>query len=789
MNINFGFQGLCCESFTMSRAHCLEITFQQSRYQYSQASGKFRKLMQRRESSSHGHCAAESRVAATNVDKQHIINLHSAVSDQINGYNKSNNTQRNHCEISTTQSLTNVETVTMSHRMDTNVGSQQNRENEMYNQTMEKSTGELQEQVTQLRMQTETREMNASTWTRDNNDKEEKQQNEHETDQRYTNLTFDYAISPTRSFNGEALATGYARDTYDILKTSDGLINVFTDNPVNLTPNNKCLAELERLYAEFRASEKLIEQKLKAKAYDSNSNSKSLDTDYENMRLNVPASTEALNRNDVDLTMKPHNSSNSVILTTTNSVTALTTNGCQHSPSLTIQVNQNNDKNINNNQISSSGSDINIKLLRNQNQSDTNLLLNQSTVNTIAMTTTSTPTKTTTNGVSVVNCNYGNISSNNKNNNNNYSKYVSSNNSNNNNNNSNNHNNQSITSLSINAFKYIQQQKQQQQEQQHNTSIHLRSTATYAAANASTITPHSNHRDQRRRERRERRYLAHTSSLLGQTPTALTPGHFRHTPTHPHHHHPQHNHHRLLERHSIPTPHLTALLHPAHMHAAMTGNHLTSLSHQSTPSPPPPPPPATMLRPMLPDILHNHFPPPYSALPCGGSQMSNGTTIALGPPPPLPSPSPHGTTILGSASPPPPPSAAGTTMLTSVISTVPMPGAAAIVNDGRFTLPLPIIRSSSSSCVPCNSSSSNSSSGSYSSSCSSSSSSSSSSSNSSGSSTLTHMLSYLFDATTLITIYRKILIIIIIIIMISTANSKRDVCDKQRPLVYPLNVN
>ncbi|KAI9576701.1 hypothetical protein GQX74_010683 [Glossina fuscipes] len=80
------------------------------------------------------------------------------------------------------------------------------------------------------------------------------------------------------------------------------------------------------------------------------------------------------------------------------------------------------------------------------------------------------------------------------------------------------------------------------------------------------------------------------------------------------------------------------------------------------------------------------------ALPCGGSQMSNGTTMALAAPPPLPSPPLHGATILGSASPTPPSSAAGTTILTSVISTVPMPGATAIVNDGRFSLPLPIIR-------------------------------------------------------------------------------------------------
>ncbi|KAL9917542.1 uncharacterized protein ACN427_000292 isoform 2-T2 [Glossina fuscipes fuscipes] len=793
-------------------------------------------------------CAAESRVPATNVDKQHI-NLRNAVSDQINSYNSCNNTQKSHCEIFTMQSLTNVKRISMSHHMDTNVGSQQNQENEINNHT-----GELQEQVTQLRTPIEKREMHALTCARDSKHKEEKQENEHKNDQLYTDLVYDYAISSTRSFDGETLAVGYTRNTYDTLKTTGGLVNVLTNNSINLTPDNKCLAELERLYAEFRASEKIIEQQLKAKAYDTNSDLKLFDTDCANMRLNVPASTEAFNRNGVNLTVKPHNSSNSVILTTTNSVTALTTNECQHSPSLTIQVNQNNDKNTANNdnkknRFNDSGSDANIKLLQNQNQSDKKALVHQSNVNIITTTTTT----TTTNGVSVVNCNYGNIGSNNENNN----KHISSNNNNNDNsnNNINNHNNQSITSLSIDAFKYIQQQQQQQQQNTtthvingHNSkastrttakhltnssennqnsitsyyhsgnsndsnnnknnssnnndnsisfslvpnlynksyeamnavknenrfandecfisssgnynnhkssnsinnikvniiqvnatatiatvstaastnvtiaapattttaiipkrtftstecqtddipTVKLRSTATYAAANASTIPPHSQHRDQRRRERRERRYLAHNNSLLGQIPTALARGHFRHTPTYPHHHHPQHNHHRLLERHSMPASHLTALLHPAHMHAAMTGTHLASLSHQSTPSPPPPPSPATMLRPTLPDILHNHFPPPYSALPCGGSQMSNGTTMALAAPPPLPSPPLHGATILGSASPTPPSSAAGTTILTSVISTVPMPGATAIVNDGRFSLPLPIIRRSPS---------------------------------------------------------------------------------------------
>ncbi|CAD7077975.1 unnamed protein product [Hermetia illucens] len=78
---------------------------------------------------------------------------------------------------------------------------------------------------------------------------------------------------------------------------------------------------------------------------------------------------------------------------------------------------------------------------------------------------------------------------------------------------------------------------------------------------------------------------------------------------------------------------------------------------------PPPPPPPPMIRPsMLPDILHSHFPPPYTAL----------QSLANPPPPPPPS-----------------------SLITPVISTVPMATATA-VNDGRFTIPLPVIRRSPS---------------------------------------------------------------------------------------------
>ncbi|XP_028900629.1 uncharacterized protein LOC105219129 isoform X2 [Zeugodacus cucurbitae] len=167
-------------------------------------------------------------------------------------------------------------------------------------------------------------------------------------------------------------------------------------------------------------------------------------------------------------------------------------------------------------------------------------------------------------------------------------------------------------------------------------------------------------RVQRRRDRRERRHLHQQFSASYPHP-------------HPHQFHTSAPLRRPHDRHSMPPcpapiPGITTLhLQPGAHH---------TLGPSSTTIP------ATMsalLRPMLSDLLHRHFPPPYSALP-----LNRCATTAL-------TSSPH-PTIVGPAPPPP-----GTTLLSPVISTVPMPGISPpVVSDGCFTLPLPIIRRSPS---------------------------------------------------------------------------------------------
>ncbi|XP_055916454.1 uncharacterized protein LOC129949191 [Eupeodes corollae] len=137
-------------------------------------------------------------------------------------------------------------------------------------------------------------------------------------------------------------------------------------------------------------------------------------------------------------------------------------------------------------------------------------------------------------------------------------------------------------------------------------------------------------REQRRRERRERRQQQQQHVQQQQQ---------------------MQQHQRLSRHHSHshpPSQQPPLLQHPAH--------HTMSAAA------------AAMLRPMLPDILHSHFPPPYSALP-----LSQG---APPPPPPLP---PHAASLI-----------------TPVISTVPIAATATMVGDGRFSIPLPIIRRSPS---------------------------------------------------------------------------------------------
>lgn len=96
-----------------------------------------------------------------------------------------------------------------------------------------------------------------------------------------------------------------------------------------------------------------------------------------------------------------------------------------------------------------------------------------------------------------------------------------------------------------------------------------------------------------------------------------------------------------------------------------------------------------LARALLPDILHAHYPPPYTAL-------SVPVPLTAAAPPPPPPPAAVASAAQGQqphAAPQAPPPA-----LTSVISTVPLPGPlpAPLMNDGRFTLPLPIMRRSPS---------------------------------------------------------------------------------------------
>ncbi|XP_039956233.1 serine-rich adhesin for platelets [Bactrocera tryoni] len=164
----------------------------------------------------------------------------------------------------------------------------------------------------------------------------------------------------------------------------------------------------------------------------------------------------------------------------------------------------------------------------------------------------------------------------------------------------------------------------------------------------------------RRRDRRERRHLHQQLSTTYPHP-------------HPHQFHISGQLRRPQDRHSMPPgsapiPGITALHLQSGVHHTL-GSSSTNMPAAMS----------ALLHPMLPDLLHRHFPPPYSALPVNRC----ATTALTTPPPP---------TIVGPAPPPP-----GTTLLPPVISTVPMPGISPpMVSDGRFTLPLPFIRRSPS---------------------------------------------------------------------------------------------
>ncbi|XP_065368857.1 probable serine/threonine-protein kinase DDB_G0282963 [Calliphora vicina] len=735
----------------------------------------------------HEHCPTTQHVAATNVDNEHIIN--------INNNNNNNTTTENiNGETPIQQQALIHQQQQYTHeqiQVDANTKSKQNQENEnkqnnnfIICQQQQHIQKQLQNPTTTYEEHPEKEtckreaEMNTNELTIDRIECEHKMNaplfmatttNASTTTSNMTGSLFydsSSAISLTRSFEANTSYTVGLTDVYDSFNT-DLQDETRKTTTYSLTPN-KCLAELERLYAEFRASESLREQKLRE------SQNQLEKTETDNMRLNVPASTtnsvskmatEVSGKSVSETRLNP--STSSVFLTTTNSVTTIT-NPCQRTPSLTIQVNQNvnvsnannNSNNNNNNNNYNNNTSVNNGgggQHENNESQQHQVVLNQAIVN------------TTTNGVSVINCNYvNNVNNNNNksitnlcdnatNTNNSVDNITTATNNNVGRNPKNNHcspnhdtNSNNISKnindncsgsgnsdidpphssvpqvLSVNNVKDHVIAKNYQKHlnnapntqvkviqvnevapKANNTSsssssstptsspqrtftstecqtddisaVQLRSPSATRPALTSTSSANSNNnREQRRRERRERRHLQHTASLL-VAPT--------HSHPHPHNHPLRHGH---LDRHSMPAPPLPPILHPPHMHPGLAGN-LQHNGHN-----------VAMLRPMLPDILHNHFPPPYSALPqsmttgSGNMPHHNGSPIPFSHPhshPHHPLPQTPTATILG---PPPPPPPAGTTLLTSVISTVPIPGATPMVSDGRFTLPLPIIRRSPS---------------------------------------------------------------------------------------------
>ncbi|KAH8262287.1 hypothetical protein KR038_011716 [Drosophila bunnanda] len=406
----------------------------------------------------------------------------------------------------------------------------------------------------------------------------------------------------TISFSATFDAAATNADCYSRSSGNYGGYRSVYDSKSVLRPN-KCLAELERLYAEFRASESRFERGLSQ-----------LDIENANeMRLNVPA-TAAAAATVASSNGNSSSSSSSVFLnsdeaksisniavlpaakeTAAAGTTATTTSkSCQRQPSLTIQVNNNNNNNGNTTNGTNNGNRVSVA------SSPTSIVNNN-------------------NGVCVVNCSYtpsssssssntsntsntGNNANNNNNNNNSvveinnkvFSASVQNKLNNNNNNNngsvqadnsvniinvnassSNNSNPRTFTStecqtddLTASSSRDSQQQQEQQQQQQEQLQQQQQQIRT---------------REQRRRERRERRQQQ-------QQQQQFPP------------HHPR--------RHHATT-------------AAVQQQHAAHAAHAAPPQPP---------------------------------------------------------------------------ALTSVISTVPLPGPlpAPLMNDGRFTLPLPIMRRSPS---------------------------------------------------------------------------------------------
>ncbi|EDW92038.1 actin cytoskeleton-regulatory complex protein PAN1 [Drosophila yakuba] len=519
------------------------------------------------------------------------------------------------------------------------------------------------------------------------------------------------AISLSATFGGPTLysANSSNRNCYNSNRSSSNHRPLYDSSSSSVLRPNKCLAELERLYAEFRASESRFERGLSQCQLDIE-NANATDTVSE-MRLNVPATAAAdtsCSNSNSSSNNNSSSSSSSVFLnvsgssstdsgdnqvvdearsisniavlpaTATTTTATATSKSCQRQPSLTIQVNNNNSNNSTNG--TSNGNRVSVA-------SPTSIVNNN-------------------NGVCVVNCSYTPSSSNNNNNNNSSSSSCISNTT-----NSNISNNNSVVEINKcvpAAAKVFSASVQNQNrlnnngscpngDQQHVAAVTTASNNNHvqpdnsvniinvnaSSSSSSNSNSNNNHprtftstecqtddlsastssnlqqqqqqqqhqirtREQRRKERRERRQ---------QQQQQFQPHHAR--------------------RHPPPPP--PPQLHPP--------PHL----HHPHPHPLPHPHPAAMglARALLPDILHAHYPPPYTALP-----VPVPVAMSAAPPP--------ATAVAASAaaagqqpahaSPAPPPA------LTSVISTVPLPGPlpAPLMNDGRFTLPLPIMRRSPS---------------------------------------------------------------------------------------------
>ncbi|XP_033152671.1 serine-rich adhesin for platelets isoform X1 [Drosophila mauritiana] len=511
------------------------------------------------------------------------------------------------------------------------------------------------------------------------------------------------AISLSATFGGPTLysASSSNRNCYNSSSsTSSNYRPLYDSSSSSVLRPNKCLAELERLYAEFRASESRFERGLSQCQLDIE-NANATDTVSE-MRLNVPATAAAdtvASCSNSSSNSNNNSSSSSVFLnvsgssstdsgdnqvvdearsisniavlpaaTATATTTTATSKSCQRQPSLTIQVNNNNNNNGNTNGTVN-GNRVSVA-------SPTSIVNNN-------------------NGVCVVNCSYTPSSS--SNNNNSSSSSCIGNTA-----NSNISNNNSVVEINkcVPAAKVFSASVQNQNRLNNNSSCpkgdqqHVAAASTASnnnhvqpdnsvniiSVNASSSNNNNNHprtftstecqtddlsastssnlqqqqqhqirtREQRRKERRERRQQQQQQQQFQ-----------------PHH----------ARRHPPPPP--PPQLHPP--------------PHLHHPHPHPHPAAMGLARALLPDILHAHYPPPYTALPVP-------MAMSAAPPQPPPATAVAASAAAAAAQQPALASSAPPPALTSVISTVPLPGPlpAPLMNDGRFTLPLPIMRRSPS---------------------------------------------------------------------------------------------